>query len=73
MLPEEFIQSCSDAPHSIGRITVLDYIASGSVWVDIKALVNLSTSKMDGVTVCSICRIVGMHFYSHAANSRNLL
>jgi len=36
ILPDEYIQSISDAVHSIGGMFVLDCIASGAIWVDME-------------------------------------
>jgi aspartate aminotransferase-like enzyme len=37
ILPDDYIRSVSDAVHATGGIFVLDCIASGTVWVDMKA------------------------------------
>jgi aspartate aminotransferase-like enzyme len=36
ILPDEYIQSVSDAVHSVGGMFVLDCIASGAIWVDME-------------------------------------
>ena len=36
MLPNEYIQKIADAIHEVGGLMVLDCIASGSMWVDMK-------------------------------------
>ena len=36
MLPDDYIQSIAEAVHSVGGIFVLDCIASGCIWVDMK-------------------------------------
>ncbi len=38
ILPNEYIKALSDAVHSIGGLLVIDCIASGCVWLDMKAL-----------------------------------
>lgn len=38
MLPDHYIKQVADAIHSVGGIFVLDCIASGTVWVDMKHL-----------------------------------
>ena len=38
MLPNDYIQAVADAVHSVGGLFVLDCIASGTIWVDMKAL-----------------------------------
>ena len=38
MLPNDYIKTVADAVHSVGGLFVLDCIASGTIWVDMKAL-----------------------------------
>jgi aspartate aminotransferase-like enzyme len=38
MLPDDYIKAVTDAVHKVGGKFVLDCIASGTVWVDMKAL-----------------------------------
>ncbi len=38
ILPDEYIERVATAMHKVGGILVLDCIASGTVWVDMKAL-----------------------------------
>ena len=37
ILPDDYLSGVSDAVHSYGGIFVLDSIASGNMWVDMKA------------------------------------
>jgi aspartate aminotransferase-like enzyme len=37
ILPDDYIRQVSDAVHSVGGLFVLDCIASGTVWIDMKA------------------------------------
>ena len=37
ILPDDYVRAVADAVHSVGGILVLDCIASGTVWVDMKA------------------------------------
>ena len=37
ILPDEYIKAMADAAHEVGALMVLDCIASGCVWVDMKA------------------------------------
>ena len=37
ILPDEYVRAVADAVHSVGGIFVLDCIASGTIWVDMKA------------------------------------
>ena len=38
ILPDDYIQQMADAAHAVGALVVLDCIASGCAWVDMKAL-----------------------------------
>lgn len=38
ILPDDYLKAVADAVHSVGGIFVLDCIASGTVWVDMKAV-----------------------------------
>lgn len=38
MLPDDYIKQLADAVHSVGGLLVIDCIASGCVWLDMKAL-----------------------------------
>ena len=38
ILPDDYIKAMADAAHEVGALMVLDCIASGCVWVDMKAL-----------------------------------
>ena len=37
ILPDDYIRALADAAHEVGAVMVLDCIASGAVWVDMKA------------------------------------
>ena len=37
ILPDDYIKQLADAAHSVGGLMVLDCIASGTIWVDMKA------------------------------------
>ncbi len=38
ILPDDYIRTVSDAVHAVGGLFVLDCIASGAIWVDMKAV-----------------------------------
>ncbi|MEM7300094.1 MAG: aminotransferase class V-fold PLP-dependent enzyme [Pseudomonadota bacterium] len=38
MLPDDYIKAAAGAAHEVGALFVLDCIASGTIWVDMKAL-----------------------------------
>lgn len=37
MLPDSYIRDLADAAHDVGALMILDCIASGAIWVDMKA------------------------------------
>ena len=37
ILPDDYVQALADAVHAVGGMLVLDCIASGTIWVDMKA------------------------------------
>ncbi|MCB1908268.1 MAG: alanine--glyoxylate aminotransferase family protein [Rhodocyclaceae bacterium] len=38
ILPDDYLQAVADAVHAVGGLLVLDCIASGAIWVDMKAI-----------------------------------
>ena len=38
VMPDEFLKAIADAAHEVGALFVLDCVASGALWVDMKAL-----------------------------------
>lgn len=38
LLPDDYLKAVADAVHSVGGLFVLDCVASGTLWVDMKAL-----------------------------------
>jgi aspartate aminotransferase-like enzyme len=38
MLPDDYMKAVADAAHEVGALFVLDCVASGTVWVDMKAI-----------------------------------
>merc|ERR1712070_593072 len=38
LLPDDYIKAMADAIHEVGGVMVLDCIASGTLWVDMKSL-----------------------------------
>ena len=38
ILPDDYIKAAADAAHEVGALFVLDCIASGTIWVDMKSL-----------------------------------
>lgn len=38
MLPDDYLKAVADAVHAVGGLFVLDCIASGTIWIDMKAL-----------------------------------
>ena len=62
ILPDDYIKQLSDAVHEVGGLMVLDCIASGTVWVDMKALgVDLLISApQKGWSASPCCALVMM-------------
>ncbi len=59
ILPDDYLKAISDAAHEVGGIFVLDCIASGTVWVDIKAtgvdaLVSAPQKGWSGTPCCGL-------------------
>lgn len=63
LLPDEYIKTISDAVHKVGGIFVLDAIAAGTIWADMKALgVDvLITAPQKGWSGPACCGIVLMN------------
>lgn len=62
ILPDDYLQQLSQAVHKVGGLLVLDCIASGTVWVDMKALgVDLLISApQKGWSASPCCALVMM-------------
>ena len=59
ILPDDYIKKVADAMHSVGGIMVLDCIASGTVWVDMKKLgVDALISAPQKGCAFSLCAIL---------------
>jgi len=59
MLPDDYIRAVADAVHAVGGILVLDCIASGTMWVDMKAtgvdvLVSAPQKGWSGSPCCGL-------------------
>merc|ERR1712151_919534 len=58
ILPDEYIRKVSAAMHEVGGLFVLDCIASGTVWADMKDLgvdvVISAPQRMDRTSLCCI-------------------
>lgn len=69
MLPDDYIKAVADAVHAEGGLFVLDCIASGTVWVDMKALgVDILISAPQKGWSSSPCAALVM--FSEAARKR---
>ena len=62
MLPNDYIKALADAAHSVGAIFVLDCVASGTVWVDMKdiGVDVLVTAPQKGWSGSPCCGLVMM-------------
>lgn len=59
MLPDDYIKKAADAVHEVGGLFVLDCIASGTVWVDMKAtgvdiLISAPQKGWSGPACCAL-------------------
>jgi aspartate aminotransferase-like enzyme len=69
MLSDDYIKAVADAVHSVGGLFVLDCIASGTIWVDMKALgVDVLISAPQKGWSASPCS--GLVMMNDAANAR---
>lgn len=62
MLPDDYLKAVSDAVHEVGGLFVLDCIASGTVWVDMKAagVDILISAPQKGWSASPCCGLVMM-------------
>ena len=62
ILPDDYLQQLSQAVHEVGGLMVLDCIASGTVWVDMKALGIdvLISAPQKGWSASPCCALVMM-------------
>ena len=60
MLPDSYLKQVADAVHAVGGLFVLDCIASGTVWVDMKAtgVDILISAPQKGWTGAACCALV---------------
>lgn len=63
ILPDAYIRSIADAVHAVGGLFVLDCIASGTVWVDMKAcgVDVLISAPQKGWSASPCCALVMMN------------
>lgn len=62
ILPDDYLKQLSEAVHAVGGLMVLDCIASGTVWVDMKALGIdvLISAPQKGWSASPCCALVMM-------------
>lgn len=60
ILPDDYIRSVADAIHAVGGLLVLDCIASGTIWVDIKTcgVDILISAPQKGWSASACCGLV---------------
>ncbi len=60
ILPEDYMRAIADAVHSVGGLFVLDCIASGTIWVDMKdigvdVLISAPQAGVHHLVLASLC------------------
>ncbi|MEL0028192.1 MAG: aminotransferase class V-fold PLP-dependent enzyme, partial [Perlucidibaca sp.] len=60
MLPEDYLRAVADATHAVGGLFVLDCVASGAVWLDMRALAIdiLISAPQKGWSASPCCALV---------------
>ena len=60
ILPDDYIRSVADAIHAVGGLLVLDCIASGTIWIDMKAcgVDVLISAPQKGWSASACCGLV---------------
>ena len=60
ILPDDYIRSVADAIHAVGGLLILDCIASGTIWVDMKAcgVDILISAPQKGWSASACCGLV---------------
>ncbi len=60
ILPDDYIRSVADAVHAVGGLLILDCIASGTIWVDMKAcgVDVLISAPQKGWSASACCGLV---------------
>ena len=60
ILPDDYIRSVADAIHAVGGLLILDCIASGTIWVDMKAcgVDVLISAPQKGWSASACCGLV---------------
>ena len=73
IVSDEYVRAVADAVHSVGGIFVLDCVASGTVWIDMKktGIDILITAPQKGWTGPACCGIVMMSDSAVAQMHRN--
>ena len=60
ILPDDYIRSVADAVHAVGGLLILDCIASGTIWIDMKAcgVDILISAPQKGWSAAACCGLV---------------
>ena len=76
ILPQEYMQAVGDAVHSVGGIFVLDCIASGTIWVDMKesnvdVLISAPQKGWSGPPCCGLVMLSDLGLEKLEATTSN--
>ncbi|MDF1581742.1 MAG: aminotransferase class V-fold PLP-dependent enzyme [Methyloprofundus sp.] len=68
MLPDDYMRAVADAVHAVGGLFVLDCIASGTIWLDMKAtgIDVLISAPQKGWSASPCCALVMMNNVARA-------
>ena len=76
MLPDGYLKQVADAVHAVGGLFVLDCIASGTVWVDMKAtgvdiLISAPQKGWTGAACCGLVMLgeTALHRIEHTTST----
>ncbi|MGE4124630.1 MAG: aminotransferase class V-fold PLP-dependent enzyme [Pusillimonas sp.] len=76
MLPDNYLKQVADAVHAVGGLFVLDCIASGTVWVDMKAtgvdiLISAPQKGWTGAACCGLVMLgeTALHRIEHTTST----
>jgi aspartate aminotransferase-like enzyme len=70
ILPDDYLRALSDAVHKVGGLLVLDCIASGAMWVNMKStgvdvLISAPQKGWSGSPCCAMVMLIGERAGTH--------